>query len=214
MLGNCLYDKDFLARVQKIKAAPSRWDVLNLHRHPDFAPIKTEQPSVGENGNAARADSSNESSVAVHSDLGGDEFGENLFDGVALDPAQAHDDSAVDLEANDESFGTNRTKVPVLGQSRNGSAMPQPPQRIQSMPVLRPSAQGLGPANAPQIRPPSYLRPAQGPLPQQQATTSQPPQMQAPAPNSIPPSRPHQHVQPPEHQQRTARQQIQSIVST
>ena len=57
VLGNCIYDKDYLARVSKVKVAPvsartsllgraaltiqqSKWDVQNLHRHPDYAPVK------------------------------------------------------------------------------------------------------------------------------------------------------------------------------
>ena len=40
VLGNCLYDKDYLSRITKVKVAPSRWDADNLHRHPDYAPIK------------------------------------------------------------------------------------------------------------------------------------------------------------------------------
>ena len=59
ILGNCVYDKDFVAKVSKIKVAPvsmsvfdfdnhsanvlqSRWDPDNLHRHSDYAPIKKE----------------------------------------------------------------------------------------------------------------------------------------------------------------------------
>lgn len=38
MLGNCLYDKDYLQKVTKIKAVPTRWDEENLHRHTDFEP--------------------------------------------------------------------------------------------------------------------------------------------------------------------------------
>lgn len=42
VLGNCIYDKDFLGKVTKIKIAPSKWDADNLHRHPDFAPVRKE----------------------------------------------------------------------------------------------------------------------------------------------------------------------------
>ena len=60
MLGNCVYDKDYLSKVIKVKAAPvrdiiyfmiwcfslmpdqARWDVDELHRHRDYAPIKRE----------------------------------------------------------------------------------------------------------------------------------------------------------------------------
>lgn len=46
VLGNCIYDKEYVAKVTKVKALPSKWDVDNLHRHPDFAPIKKEPLSV------------------------------------------------------------------------------------------------------------------------------------------------------------------------
>ncbi|KAL8766595.1 MAG: hypothetical protein Q9209_006660 [Squamulea sp. 1 TL-2023] len=42
ILGNCVYDKDFVAKVSKIKVAPTRWDPDNLHRHADYAPVKKE----------------------------------------------------------------------------------------------------------------------------------------------------------------------------
>ncbi|KAG9245044.1 hypothetical protein BJ878DRAFT_459091 [Calycina marina] len=44
VLGNCIYDKDYLAKVTKIKVQPGKWDVANLHRHADHA-IK-EEPVV------------------------------------------------------------------------------------------------------------------------------------------------------------------------
>ncbi|EEA27895.1 DNA repair protein rad52 [Talaromyces marneffei ATCC 18224] len=42
VLGNCIYDKEYLAKVTRLKVAPSKWDAENLHRHPDFAPTKKE----------------------------------------------------------------------------------------------------------------------------------------------------------------------------
>ncbi|CAG8281745.1 unnamed protein product [Penicillium olsonii] len=44
VLGNCIYDKDYVAKVTKVKAAPGKWDVEELHRHPDFAPAKKQPP--------------------------------------------------------------------------------------------------------------------------------------------------------------------------
>lgn len=43
VLGNCIYDKDYLSKVTKIKVAKPRWDVANLHRHPDYMPPKEPQ---------------------------------------------------------------------------------------------------------------------------------------------------------------------------
>ena len=41
VLGNCIYDKEYLAKVTKVKVQPGKWDVANLHRHADHA-IKKE----------------------------------------------------------------------------------------------------------------------------------------------------------------------------
>lgn len=64
VLGNCLYDKDYLGKVTKLKAPPTRFNEANLHRHPDFvkrevkeekevkppapAPLKEEPQAVAE----------------------------------------------------------------------------------------------------------------------------------------------------------------------
>jgi len=40
VLGNCLYDKDYLSRVTKLKIGPTKWHEDNLHRHPSYAPIR------------------------------------------------------------------------------------------------------------------------------------------------------------------------------
>ncbi|TVY90569.1 DNA repair and recombination protein rhm52, partial [Lachnellula willkommii] len=42
VLGNCIYDKEYLGKVTKVKALPSKWDVSKLHRHSDFTPVKKE----------------------------------------------------------------------------------------------------------------------------------------------------------------------------
>jgi DNA repair and recombination protein RAD52 len=42
VLGNCIYDKDYLSKVTKVKAPPAKWDVEKLHRHSTYAPPKKE----------------------------------------------------------------------------------------------------------------------------------------------------------------------------
>ncbi|KAI9879985.1 MAG: DNA repair protein rad52 [Pleopsidium flavum] len=111
ILGNCVYDKEYLAKVTKIKIAPvsiprpnrlkhgltsqqSKWDADNLHRHPDFAPIKKESIDEAE-GIRANGLASHSSSVENDDEFGGDEFDEADFsvahsehpDEVTLDPA-------------------------------------------------------------------------------------------------------------------------------
>lgn len=33
VLGNCIYDKDYISKVTKIKVAPAKWDIDQLYRH-------------------------------------------------------------------------------------------------------------------------------------------------------------------------------------
>lgn len=53
VLGNCIYDKAYLAKVTKIKVEPTKFHAENLHRHSDFA-VKQE-PKETETGIAVHA---------------------------------------------------------------------------------------------------------------------------------------------------------------
>ncbi|KAK3365778.1 hypothetical protein B0T24DRAFT_636714 [Lasiosphaeria ovina] len=44
VLGNCIYDKAYLAKVTKMKVEPNKFDTDRLHRHSDFA-IKSVPPA-------------------------------------------------------------------------------------------------------------------------------------------------------------------------
>lgn len=37
VLGNCIYDKEYLKQVSKVKIQPAKWDPDNLHRHSTYA---------------------------------------------------------------------------------------------------------------------------------------------------------------------------------
>ena len=37
VLGNCIYDKDYLSKVTKVKVTPAKWDPERLHRHSTHA---------------------------------------------------------------------------------------------------------------------------------------------------------------------------------
>ncbi|RHZ57161.1 RAD52 DNA repair protein RADC [Aspergillus thermomutatus] len=86
VLGNCIYDKDYVSKVTKVKATPARWDVDELHRHPDYAPIKKEpvrpKPVPEDDdlpprpANAGKSTSTNDTAVFD----GDGEFGSDLFD--------------------------------------------------------------------------------------------------------------------------------------
>jgi DNA repair and recombination protein RAD52 len=45
VLGNCIYDHDYLSHVARIKAGTRRWDPANFHRHSSYGPIKSENAS-------------------------------------------------------------------------------------------------------------------------------------------------------------------------
>lgn len=63
VLGNCIYDKEYLQKVTKLKVQPSKWDPANLHRHSDHTVVKKEpdapkheeksQLSIGAGANAS-----------------------------------------------------------------------------------------------------------------------------------------------------------------
>ncbi|SPN97492.1 related to Double Strand Break repair protein mus-11 [Cephalotrichum gorgonifer] len=46
VLGNCLYDKEYLGKVTRMKVAPTKFNEANLHRHPDYATKKEEKEEV------------------------------------------------------------------------------------------------------------------------------------------------------------------------
>lgn len=87
VLGNCIYDKDYVSKVTKVKAAPAKWDVKDLHRHPDYVPIKKEPPQqkpASEDDDLppprVNLGSKNESVDDSAAFDGDGEFGSDLFD--------------------------------------------------------------------------------------------------------------------------------------
>nr|POE94357.1 dna repair and recombination protein radc [Quercus suber] len=132
VLGNCLYDKDYLQKVAKVKSGPSRWDADNLHRHPDFAPIK-QQPSTEVEARpnqalVARRATSMHSGMSLGSAEFEDDFGGNVFDDVDF------------CQPDDVRSGEPTTSV-MLNPAQGGMNPPQQPvpgcvQRMYSMPQL------------------------------------------------------------------------------
>lgn len=158
-MGNCLYDKDYLQRITKIKVAPSRWDAENLHRHPDFAPIKRESIADAE---AARANRPTRNASAqsagsnTTTEYGEDEFGGNLFDEVDFShPDEIHlDGSSTDVTM--ETPEQARAKGQISRQQMN---------RVNSMPTLNAPNAPRGPVQPQQVYPPNRpptRRPEQG----------------------------------------------------
>ncbi|KAF2718205.1 hypothetical protein K431DRAFT_348900 [Polychaeton citri CBS 116435] len=155
VLGNCLYDKDYLSKVTKIKAGPSRWDINNLHRHPDYAPIKPESIEEADAGHEQQridiAAKGNARALARNTSAGStdieDDYGGNLFDETDL--------SNPDEVQLDEPRPFAETPTGKHPQAPNQQQLRQGPQRMQSMPQLRPpNAQpGLQPTNVQAVQP-------------------------------------------------------------
>lgn len=190
VLGNCLYDKDYLQKVTKLKIVPSRWDEEGLHRHPDYAPIKREaiegMPSKSaphERNAAVRRVSSVQSGASYGSAEFEDDFGGNLFEGddftnpdeVRLDDTSVngHDSPAPRAGA---SSGVERKGVPRMHSMPHlrppNVQAPQPPQSLQL--PQRPQGVAKPASNAVQAQP-SRMLPPQTPGNQQRQQVQQQP---------------------------------------
>ncbi|KAJ5747800.1 uncharacterized protein N7511_009496 [Penicillium nucicola] len=157
VLGNCVYDKDYVSKVTRVKAAPAKWDIEDLHRHPDFAPpAKKEQPPpptkrVSDDDELPLPRPENQArnhNIGNHIPGDGDgEFGSDLFDEADFGvPDSGNPDEIV--------IDTEHTR-PQLPAPATGS-VPQrgPPLRAGFNPaVVTPSKperwNGSGPAGRP-----------------------------------------------------------------
>ncbi|KAF2794333.1 hypothetical protein K505DRAFT_28132 [Melanomma pulvis-pyrius CBS 109.77] len=95
VLGNCLYDKDYIKKVKPMKVKPVAFQEGQLHRHPDFAPrMKEEEVTVKKEPH--RTPVRTNQIIRTKTEALGmsgtadfdDEFGENFFDGVEISEHQ------------------------------------------------------------------------------------------------------------------------------
>ncbi|GAW18533.1 hypothetical protein ANO14919_080090 [Xylariales sp. No.14919] len=176
VLGNCIYDKDYLSKVTKIKVGPTKFDEENLHRHPDFAKkeqdiVKVEPKAVAD-GNSDRANASVlPGALALEEDFG--DFDMADF-GVTED---GHPDEVVLPGSHDHiSHSSEKPQTSIAG-SGNGNGNLNDRNRIPtnghpSRPMQPPSRPGAQPPRQPQTPNQQAHRPGgqfQGrPNPQQQ----------------------------------------------
>ncbi|KAL9641148.1 MAG: hypothetical protein Q9204_000246 [Flavoplaca sp. TL-2023a] len=92
ILGNCVYDKDYVAKVSKIRVAPSKWDPVNLHRHADYAPVKKE-PVILQSENGVQIKNENAEDNATGATEPEDEFATDDFDEVDFSVSHEFDPS-------------------------------------------------------------------------------------------------------------------------
>ncbi|CAI7564509.1 unnamed protein product [Penicillium glandicola] len=202
VLGNCIYDKDYVAKVTKVKAAPGRWDVDDLHRHPDFAPPAKKQlpppKTIPEEDELPlprpihQARSNNPGNSASFE--GDGEFGSDLFDeadfGVAETDIGNPDEIVIDTVIHKE----QQRPVPTNGPAPQRG----PPARAAFNPaVVTPSKperwNGSGQAGRPN---PPNARQNPSAIPAPAAVQSRPMAAAGPAQNfaNPRPSVPHQPV--------------------
>ncbi|KAF2035595.1 hypothetical protein EK21DRAFT_54137, partial [Setomelanomma holmii] len=206
VLGNCLYDKEYLKKVQAMKVKPIKFAADNLYRHVDFAaPAQGDQALVKREPNRTpmrpnqalrtRTEHLGESFNAEFDD----EFDGNLFDGV--DVSEAHGDEV--------SFETGSAPT----ESRPGRPMPNGNmQRQPQAPVQqnqpRPEQYRAGmppPTTDVQSAPRLPLQQQQNPQQQLQAQTLRPTPPDAqqghnqprPPPQAQPTTGPPANPQPP-----------------
>ncbi|KAI0100192.1 hypothetical protein GGR51DRAFT_551674 [Nemania sp. FL0031] len=147
VLGNCIYDKDYLSKVTKIKVGPTKFDEENLHRHADFAKreqdiVKVEPKAVADR-NGDRANSSALSdALALEEDFGDfdmADFGvteDGHPDEVVLPGSHEHLTRSSEKSQNLIAGNTNdRHGQPVNGQP---SRQMQPPSRPLAQPPRAP----------------------------------------------------------------------------
>ncbi|KFY22681.1 hypothetical protein V493_06409, partial [Pseudogymnoascus sp. VKM F-4281 (FW-2241)] len=163
VLGNCIYDKEYLAKVTKVKVAPTKWEVDNLYRHGNYA---TKKEEAAPDGPVVKRETDSIPSVTARGSFE-DEFDDGAFDEndftSAYDP-DAHPDEIALPDAPPPVPRQNNASRPVNGpgpaaavQTSHNSAVPnqarQPQARPQQMQApSRPQPQNN--AQMPGARPP------------------------------------------------------------
>lgn len=177
VLGNCLYDKDYLSRITKVKVQPSKWDAGDLHRHRDFKEVKKEATSSDErqavrpeeaqrqgNGSAIKRNTSVQSVQSAGSAEFEDDFGGDFDDTDFSHPDEVRVDDSLASNAGEGNGQQQRQPPPQQHQQpqelravniqaptpMQGMQAPQRPQNVQGPPMN--AAQR--PTNAARMGPP------------------------------------------------------------
>jgi len=155
VLGNCLYDKEYLGRVSRMKAGPSKWDVDSLHRHSEFVQVKQE-PSGLSAEQALKPTDTNDSSLAdidfeMDADFVATDFDEADFNFSTLDQP----DEGNLKPRNPLAQGPTSAATPAMefqGQSKGPQQNPQNPQ-VNGRPVSVPVSVSRPPLQQPPGQP-------------------------------------------------------------
>ncbi|KAK1760574.1 hypothetical protein QBC47DRAFT_367560 [Echria macrotheca] len=143
VLGNCIYDKAYLAKVTKLKVAPTKFDVDALHRHADFVkkePVEAEPqlPAIAP-APAKPETTATLPQALIPSDSFDDFLGE--LDEADFNMAEGGNPDEVVLPASNDTSSNERPQQ----QTANNTSM-QPPNR----PLSRSTSAGSAPSRPPQ----------------------------------------------------------------
>ncbi|KAK4121407.1 hypothetical protein N657DRAFT_635970 [Parathielavia appendiculata] len=210
VLGNCIYDKTYLAKVTRMKVAPTKFDENCLHRHPDYV-VKTEhEPSKEDKAvPPARVPPPELPMADSFEDFLGelDEADFNISDEghpdmVVLtnsDETESNPSNASNRSHNPTgNGGNNPMKPPTRQLARSVSAGNNPPRQPPQTPIQqapRPNTNNFPGAGLLQNRGPTV-----GPRPPQQQFNNQnrPAPHQPNPPNQNPKPNPQTHMTPPQ----------------
>ncbi|KAF1955596.1 hypothetical protein CC80DRAFT_536142 [Byssothecium circinans] len=198
VLGNCLYDKEYLKKVQTMKVKPIRFNEENLHRHADFAPPpKKEEETAIVKSEPLRTPAKANGILRTRTEhlngpLAGefdDEFDRDLFDGVELAESNS-EESTLDqaapkaLEAVRQPGTSNGTASNRESPVRNAGP-PQRPQnpRMQTAPAAR-GQNGMQQSHPPQHQQDTAA--SRPPMKPQNSKAPQTPVQQQPTPRLDP----------------------------
>ncbi|KAF2745607.1 alpha/beta-hydrolase [Sporormia fimetaria CBS 119925] len=183
ILGNCLYDKEYVKKVVSMKVKPVKFDESRLHRHPDFAPPpvkKEEAPAIKQEGAVVRREGRVTPARAIQPADGmeiDDEFGGNDFDGVLFSEHGGEEEYTADAHSTSDETLANLSDPP-RGRAPNEQAQRPPVAnnapaqnsmgRGQSGPTARPNDQASN-QNQPQQQSRIEGPSKSGPVPQPRA---------------------------------------------
>ncbi|KAF2256591.1 recombination protein Rad52, partial [Trematosphaeria pertusa] len=202
VLGNCLYDKEYLKKVQAMKVKPVKFQENNLYRHPDFAPqpkeedalIKMEPHRTPVKPNQALRTRTEHLSREISGEFD-DEYDGNFFDGVEITEHHTDEFTFETVSAAEEvAPKALEASKPANAPNGAGSSRPAavadggPPRqsnpRMQTTPAMR-SQDGTRQQPHPQ-QPPQNQGPGRPPMqpPNSRGTTTP---TAIPPPNHRPP---------------------------
>lgn len=200
VLGNCVYDKEYVSKVTKVKVGAGRWDPDALHRHPDYVIKKEQEPKP-----QAITAGSNSTAYSELESINFDDFDDAEFDEndtgnpdevvLPMEPIGGQNRSSIGPPQAARSAVPNHMTTP--SRPPNARTATAPPAA-----VARPSQPAAQAQNAPQrpLAANNMANPAQNnrPLPGAPVVHAETQQNQVHnAQNSSSPGVPSQHFAPP-----------------